>query len=42
MLCDFGSETLMTDEIKWKIRAEEGKSHLGSFPYLSRKGIWIE
>ncbi|KAM3825799.1 serine/threonine kinase-like domain-containing protein STKLD1 [Vipera latastei] len=23
MLCDFGSETLMTDEIKWKIRAEE-------------------
>ncbi|XP_026568216.1 serine/threonine kinase-like domain-containing protein STKLD1 [Pseudonaja textilis] len=23
MLCDFGSETLMTDEMKWRIRVEE-------------------
>ncbi|XP_070614607.1 serine/threonine kinase-like domain-containing protein STKLD1 isoform X2 [Erythrolamprus reginae] len=23
MVCDFGSETLMTDEVKWKIRVEE-------------------
>lgn len=24
MLCDFGTETLMTDEVKWKIRVKEG------------------
>lgn len=24
MLCDFSTETLMTDEMKWKIRVEEG------------------
>lgn len=28
MLCDFSVETLMTDEVKWKIRVEEGSCYI--------------
>ncbi|NXK43969.1 STKL1 protein, partial [Chauna torquata] len=45
MLCDFSTETLMTDEMKWKIRVEENnKSWMApetfSFSFSEKSDIW--
>ncbi|XP_054853253.1 serine/threonine kinase-like domain-containing protein STKLD1 [Eublepharis macularius] len=47
MLCDFSSETLMTDEMKWKIRVEEAPDHKSwmapealSFSFSDKSDIW--
>ncbi|XP_060106634.1 serine/threonine kinase-like domain-containing protein STKLD1 [Heteronotia binoei] len=47
MLCDFSSETLMTDEMKWKIRVEEApdqKSWMApealKFSFSDKSDIW--
>ncbi|POI25389.1 hypothetical protein CIB84_010861, partial [Bambusicola thoracicus] len=44
-LCDFGTETLMTDEWKWKIRVEENcKCWMApealSFSFSDKSDIW--
>ncbi|XP_025918055.1 serine/threonine kinase-like domain-containing protein STKLD1 isoform X2 [Apteryx rowi] len=45
MLCDFSTEALMTDEMKWKIRVEENsKSWMApetlSFSFTEKSDIW--
>nr|XP_056716176.1 serine/threonine kinase-like domain-containing protein STKLD1 [Euleptes europaea] len=47
MLCDFSSETLMTDEMKWKIRVEEAPDHKSwmapealKFSFSNKSDIW--
>ncbi|NWX86853.1 STKL1 protein, partial [Nothoprocta ornata] len=45
MLCDFSTEALMTDEMKWKIRVEESsKSWMApetlSFSFSEKSDIW--
>ncbi|KAL8174623.1 UNVERIFIED_CONTAM: hypothetical protein K2H54_050202 [Gekko kuhli] len=47
MLCDFSSETLMTDEMKWKIRVEEAPDHKSwmapealKFSFSDKSDIW--
>ncbi|XP_032088728.1 serine/threonine kinase-like domain-containing protein STKLD1 isoform X2 [Thamnophis elegans] len=47
MVCDFGSETLMTDEMKWRIRAEEEPDskcwmapEAANFSFSDKSDIW--
>ncbi|NXI47406.1 STKL1 protein, partial [Galbula dea] len=47
MLSDFSTETLMTDEMKWKIRVEESRCHKSwmapetlAFSFTEKSDIW--
>ncbi|NXD09228.1 STKL1 protein, partial [Nothocercus nigrocapillus] len=41
MLCDFSTEALMTDEMKWKIRVEESRYFIYLFIYLITCKSWM-
>lgn len=42
LLSDFSTETLMRDEMKWKIRVEEGRYLFYSFTVLLKDSVMVD